>query len=84
MPLAAAREEFQKVPGVKTTWFEWSIKDGHWVLTLVVEVDFDTDPVNQADFNPTALDEIWDTAKSVIATSSVAISHLRVIPATRK
>ena len=84
MPLAAVREEFQKVPGVKTTWFEWSIEDGHWALTLVVEVDFDTDPVNQAHFNPTALDEIWDTAKSVIATSSVAISHLRVIPATRK
>lgn len=84
MPLATAREELQKVPGVSTTWLEWSIEDGHWALTLVVEVNFDTDPVNQDNFNPSALDEIWDTAKKALDGGAVAISHLRVVPAARK
>ncbi len=42
--IAIVREALSKLPNVSRTWFEWSWEDAMWVKTLVIEVEFDTDP----------------------------------------
>jgi hypothetical protein len=49
MPQAVVRQHIQKIAGVTRTWFEWTWEDSTWVKTLVVEVEFDTDP-NEYEF----------------------------------
>jgi hypothetical protein len=42
--IAAVRQHLEKIDGVSRTWFEWTLNGSEQLKTLVVEVDFDTDP----------------------------------------
>lgn len=53
------RQELEKLPQVKGTWFEWDLEHDGNKKTLVVEVSFDTDP-NNSDFAFSALDDNGD------------------------
>ena len=45
--IAIVREALSKLTNVSRTWFEWSWEVAMWVKTLVIEVEFDTDPNRQ-------------------------------------
>ena len=60
--------------------FEWDFEDGGQTKTLVVEVDFDTDP-NSTEFRPPAPNEIEQIAKDTLThKTTMVISRLRVVP----
>ena len=62
------------------TWFEWDSDGSELFNTLVVEVDFDTDP-NSPEFRGSVLDAIRDTVASVLAEETrMVVSHLRIVP----
>ena len=42
--IASVRQHIEKIAGVSRTWFEWSLENSTWSKTLVVEVEFATDP----------------------------------------
>jgi hypothetical protein len=77
MPQAIVRQQIEKIDGVSRTWFEWSREDPAWLKTLVVEVEFDTDP-NEYEFRRSVLDAIEETARGVETT--MIMSRLRVVP----
>jgi hypothetical protein len=77
MPHAIIRQHIEKIAGVTRTWFEWIWEDATWVKTLVVEVEFDTDP-NEYEFRRSVLDAIEETARGVETT--MIVSHLKVVP----
>jgi hypothetical protein len=77
MPQAIVRQQIEKIAGVTRTWFEWAWEDSAWVKTLVVEVEFDTDP-NEYEFRRSVLDAIEETARGVETT--MIMSRLRVVP----
>jgi hypothetical protein len=81
MPIAIIRHHIEKITGVSRTWFEWSWENSLWVKTLVVEVEFDTDP-NSYEFRRSVLDAIQDTACGVLGEeTTMAVSHLKIVPA---
>jgi hypothetical protein len=78
--IAIVRQHLSRISGVSRTWFEWSLEDDVLVKTLVVEVDFDTDP-NSPEFRGSVLDAIRDTAKGVLAEeTTMVVSHLKIVP----
>jgi hypothetical protein len=77
---AIVRQHIEKIDGVSRTWFEWSLEEDDLVKTLVVEVDFDTDP-NAPGFRQNVLGAIEDTATTVVAEeTTMVVSHLRIVP----
>ena len=64
---AIVRRHIERIDGVSRTWFEWDWDHevGVFAKTLVVEVNFDTDP-NAPSFDQSALDAIGDTARGVL------------------
>jgi hypothetical protein len=53
------------------------LEDSTWVKTLVVEVEFYTDP-NEYEFRRNILDATEETARGVETT--MIIGHLKVVP----
>ena len=77
---AIVRYHVERIDGVSRTWFEWTIEEEAMAKTLVVEVDFDTDP-NSSDFRQQVLDAISDTAASVLTEeTTMTVTHLRIVP----
>ena len=80
MPQAIVRQHIEKIAGVTRTWFEWTWEDSTWVKTLVVEVEFDTDP-NEYEFRRSVMDAIEETAHGVLGEeTTMTVSHLKVVP----
>jgi hypothetical protein len=66
--------------GVSRAWFEWVFAKSIWEKTLVVEVDFDTDPSSGA-FRQAKLEDIEKMAQFVLENNvPVVIHHLKVVP----
>ena len=82
--IAIVRQHVSRIPGVTRTWFEWTSEDGSLAKTLVVEVDFDTDP-DSPDCRREVLNAITDTAKAVLTEeTTMAVSYLRIVPRLRQ
>ena len=80
MPQAIVRKNVEKIDGVSRTWFEWSREDPAWLKTLVVEVEFDTDP-NEYAFRRSVMDAIEETARGVLEEeTTMIVSRLKVVP----
>ena len=48
--------------------------------TLVVEIEFDTDP-NNSRFRQSVIDEIYETVDAVLKDeTTMTVSHLRIVP----
>jgi hypothetical protein len=78
--IAIVREALSRLPNVSRTWFEWSWEDAMWVKTLVIEVEFDTDP-NSERFNQSVLDAIENTVIGVLTDdTTLIVSYLKVVP----
>ncbi len=66
--------------GVSRAWFEWGFAKSIWEKTLVVEVDFDTDPSSGA-FRQARLEDIEKMAQSVLKNNVTMVIHqLKVVP----
>lgn len=84
---AIVRQRVEEIDGVSRSWFEWAwfewaSEDSGPVLvrTLVVEVDFDTDP-NASQFRQSVLDEIKNTAIDVLRNeTTMVVSRLKIVP----
>jgi hypothetical protein len=78
--VAAVRWHVSRISGVCGTWFEWESYNDNTVKTLVVEVDFNTDP-NSSEFRQEAVDAILTTTKDVLANeTTMIVSRLRIVP----
>jgi hypothetical protein len=82
MSKAIVRQHLEKIDGVSRTWFEWTYDgEGGKIKTLVVEVNFDTDP-NSPAFRENVLNAIEETAKGVLTNdTTMVVSFLRIVPA---
>jgi hypothetical protein len=77
---AIVRERVEKIDGVSRTWFEWTSRDSTMAKTLVVEVEFDTDP-NNSHFRQSVIDEIYETVDAVLKNeTTMIVSHLKIVP----
>jgi hypothetical protein len=77
---AIVRERVEKIDGVSRTWFEWTSRDSTMAKTLVVEVEFDTDP-NNSRFRQSVIDEIYETVDAVLKNeTTMIVSHLKIVP----
>jgi hypothetical protein len=66
--------------GVSRTWFEWMSRDSTMAKTLVVEIEFDTDPNNNR-FRQSLIDLIYETVDDVLKDETpMTVSHFRIIP----
>jgi hypothetical protein len=74
--IATVREHIEKIAGVSRTWFEWSLENSTWSKTLVVEVEFDTDP------NTSGLQNVLNAIGNLALTvqTTMTLSHLKVVP----
>ena len=80
---AVVRQHLEKIAGVSRTWLEWSEEDSSLVKTLVVEVDFSTDP-NESGYRQNVMDAIHETAGGVLRNeTTMVISHLKIVPKDR-
>jgi hypothetical protein len=74
------RERVEKIDGVSRTWFEWLSRGSTMAITLVVEIEFDTDP-SSSRFRQSVIDAIYDTADAVLKDeTTMTVSHLRIVP----
>jgi hypothetical protein len=79
---AIVRERVEKIDGVSRTWFEWISRDSTstMVKTLVVEVEFDTDP-NNTRFRQSVIDEIHKTVDAALKNeTTMTVSRLKIVP----
>jgi hypothetical protein len=77
---AIVRHHLERIDGVSRTWFEWSLDGNSMIKTLVVEVDFDTDP-NSGQFRQSVLDAIRETAVTVLQEeTTMTVSRLKLVP----
>jgi hypothetical protein len=77
--IAIVREALSKLPNVSRTWFEWSWEDAMWVKTLVIEVEFDTDP-NSVNFSQLTLDAIEKTVIGVLNDdTTMTVSYVALL-----
>jgi hypothetical protein len=77
---ALVRKDVERINGVSRTWFEWSLEGPERLKTLVVEVEFDTDP-NSSQFRENVLDAIGDTVVGVLRDdTTMVVSHLKIVP----
>jgi hypothetical protein len=82
--IAIVRDALSRLPNVSRTWFEWSWEDAMWVKTLVIEVEFDTDP-NSPQFSQLTLDAIEKTVIGVLNDdTTMTVSYLHVVPRRRR
>jgi hypothetical protein len=82
--IAIVREALSKLPNVSRTWFEWNWEDAMWVKTLVIEVEFDTDP-NSPGFSQFTLDAIEKAVIGVLNDdTTMTVSYLHVVPEGRR
>jgi hypothetical protein len=82
--IAIVREALSKLPNVSQTWFEWSWEDAMWVKTLVIEVEFDTDPSSPS-FSQLTLDAIEETVIGVLNDDrTMTVSYLHIVPKGRR
>lgn len=81
MSKAVVREAVEKIDGVTRTWFEWGFEPGNkQIKTLVVEVDWDTDP-NSPNHRPFMLDSIESAVKEALTEkTTMAVHGLRIVP----
>jgi hypothetical protein len=77
---AIVRQHVERIAGVSRTWFEWSLEASTLLKTLVVEVEFDTDP-NNPQCRRNGLDAIKDTARGVLENdTTMIVSDLKIVP----
>jgi hypothetical protein len=77
---AIVRAHIEKIDGVSRTWFEWISRDSAMAKTLVVEVEFDTDPNNDS-FRQSVIDAIHETVDDVLKNeTTMIISRLKIVP----
>ena len=76
---AMVRQRVERIAGVSRTWFELGIENSTLTKTLVVEVEFDTDP-NNSQCRRHALDAIKDTAVAVLENGTMIVSDIKIIP----
>lgn len=80
---AGVRQHIEQIDGVTRTWFELNSNTGFAAKTLVVEVNFDTDP-NASDFRQDVIDAIEATMKDVLAyQTTVIVENLKIVPQRR-
>jgi hypothetical protein len=81
MDKAVVRVEVEKIDGVTRTWFEWTIDQGGVrVNTLVVEVNWDTDP-NSPRHRPFLLESIYEAVTDALnEKTTMSVHGLRVVP----
>ena len=80
---AIVRQHLEKIEGVSRTWFELNLEDSVLVKTLVVEVEFDTDP-NDPQYQQNVLDAVLDTAFGVQEhETTMIVTHLKIVPRER-
>ena len=78
---AIVRQHVEKIAGVSRTWFEYNLEDATLLKTLVVEVEFDTDPNNYLQFRQNVIDAIRDTALAVMKNeTTMVVSHFKIVP----
>ena len=78
--IAIIRQRISQIQDVSRTWFEWRLENSELVKTLVVEVEFDTDP-NSPKYKHHRLEEILETAAtSLKKETTMTISHLKIVP----
>lgn len=83
MEKAIVRQRVERLECVSRTWFECESGKFGLEKTLVVEVDFDTDP-NSPNCRPNALDAIEETVKTVLTEqTTMIVSNLRIVPRDR-
>ena len=74
---AKVRQELEKLPYVTRTWFEWTQEGKTMLKTLVVEVNFDTDPNSEAH----SANDLEEIPRVVLkAQTTMVVSHLRIVP----
>ena len=77
---AIVRKHVERIDGVSRTWFEWTSRDSTMAKTLVVEVEFDTDPNNES-FRQSVLDAIHETVDAVLKNeTTMTVSRLKIVP----
>jgi hypothetical protein len=77
---AIVRQHAERIAGVSRTWFEWSLEGSALLKTLVVEVEFDTDP-NNPQCRRNVLDAIKDTVRGVLENdTTMIVSDLKIVP----
>ena len=82
MSKAIVRQHIERIDGVSRTWFEWVYDREADALarTLVVEVEFDTDP-NSEECRHNVMDAIEDTARGVLRDdTTMLVSGLKIVP----
>lgn len=72
------RTRIEELFSVRRTWFEWSFEGGRWESTLLVEVDWDTDPKSSG-FYVDGLHAIASAINQVVAELG-EVQRVRVIP----
>jgi hypothetical protein len=78
--IAIVRRRLSQIEGVTRTWFEWGWENSMLTKTLVVEVNFDTDP-NSPQHKRYTLEEIAETAIKVLTKeTTMKVSHLKIVP----
>ena len=77
--IPAFRETLAKIEGISKTWFEWVLEGSEMVRTLVVEVEFDTNPDSEG-FNEGAIGEIGSAALNELTVGNIPTTRLRVVP----
>lgn len=78
--IAVVRQYLQNISGVSSTWFEWEGAKGQLTKTLVVEVDFSTDP-NSPSYRQNVMDAIESTVADVLQNeTTMVVSRLRIVP----
>jgi len=82
--IAIVRDSLSKLPNVSRTWFEWSWEDAMWVKTLVIEVEFDTNP-DSPKFSQFTLDAIEQTVIGVLNDdTTMTVSYMHIVPKGRR
>ena len=80
MTEAIVRQCLADCPEVLRTWFEWELDGNERLKTLIVEVDFDTDP-NSPDYNEAALEVVGRTITDTLAQrTTMIINRARIVP----
>jgi hypothetical protein len=85
MSKAIVRQHIERIAGVTRTWFEWVYdrEADELTRTLVVEVEFDTDP-NSEECRSNVMDAIEDTARGVLQDdTTMLVSGLKIVPRGR-
>lgn len=76
--VAGVRQELSKISYVSRTWLEWTLEETNWLKTLVIEVNFDTDP-NSSKF--LGMEEIERVVRDTLENkTTMTVHYIRVVP----